>query len=88
MINWDMSNFLEHSLRIGSSIDELFYGCKNLKIIKMSSNFSDITKMISDCRNHQIFKAVPPGGTFYWKKGVNCDKLLSQLPVSWNRVME
>ena len=93
MINWDMSHLLDvnsrglYNPKIGS-INDLFYGCKNLKIIKMSSNFSDITKMISDCRNHQIFKDVPPGGTFYWKKGVNCDKLLSQLPVSWNRVME
>jgi len=99
MINWDMRNlyvqdksgFFSRYLNFKSkiqSIDHLFYGCKKLKLIKMSSNFSDINNLISEKDNTQIFIGLPPGGTFYWKKGVNCDKLLSQLPVSWNRVME
>ena len=97
MINWDMRNlYCENKSGIFSrlfkskiqSIDYLFYGCKKLKLIKMSSNFLDINNLISEKDNNQIFIGLPPGGTFYWKKGVNCDLLLSQLPVSWNRVME
>ena len=93
MINWDMSNLYiqntnEKDRQFEGSIENLFNGCNNLKQIKMSSNFSDIENLISEKRNTQIFKGLPPGGTFYWKKGVNCDKILCQLPVSWNRVME
>ena len=101
MINWDMSNFHyssnldkffqglvpKISETIIDSIYHLFYGCKNLKLIKMSSNFPNIKKLYFKAGN-EIFKDLPPGGSFYWKKGVNCDKLLSHLPVSWNRVME
>ena len=54
----------------------------------MSSNFANINNLIKEDENNEIFKGLPPGGTFYWKKGVNCDKLLSQLPVSWNRYTE
>ncbi len=94
MINWDMK--LLHISEVGwiskkyemKSINRLFYGCKNLKLIKMRSNFSNSKLFIFEESKNQIFKGLPPGGSFYWKKGVNCDKLLSQLPVSWNRVME
>ena len=94
MINWDMK--LLHISEVGifskkyemNSINRLFYGCKNLKLIKMRSNFSNSKLFIFEEKKNEIFKGLPPGGSFYWKKGVNCDKLLSQLPVSWNRVME
>ena len=94
MINWDMK--LLHISQVGwfskeyemNSINRLFYGCKNLKLIKMRSNFSNSKLFIFEEKKNEIFKGLPPGGSFYWKKGVNCDKLLSQLPVSWNRVME
>ena len=103
MLNWDMRNlyYEVYGSHFGysglfsifgkskkQSINYLFYGCKKLKLIKMSSNFRDIKNLITEKDNNQIFIGLPPGGTFYWKKGVNCDKLLSQLPVSWNRVME
>ena len=68
-----------------NSINYLFDGCKNLKLIKMSCNFMDINNLIYGDENNEIFKGLPPEGSFYWKKGLNCDKLLSQLPVSWNR---
>ena len=71
-----------------NSLNYLFYGCKNLKLIKMSCNFSNIDYLIYEDENNEIFKGLPSGGTFYWKKGINCDKLLSQLPVSWNRYTE
>ena len=71
-----------------NSLNYLFDGCHNLKKIKMSSNFANINNLIKEDENNEIFKGLPPGGTFYWKKGVNCDKLLSQLPVSWNRYTE
>jgi len=95
MINWDMK-LLHISEEVGifskkyemNSINRLFYGCKNLKLIKMRSNFSNSKLFIFEEKKNEIFKGLPPGGSFYWKKGVNCDKLLSQLPVSWNRVME
>ncbi len=35
-----------------------------------------------------IFQDLPENGIFVWKKGVNCNKLLKELPVSWNRSQE
>ena len=35
-----------------------------------------------------IFEGLPENGIFIWKKGVNCNELLKQLPVSWNRAQE
>ena len=63
----------------------LFDGCKSLKNIKMSSNFS---KDFIIGEKEKIFTGLPNGGTFTWKKGINCDNLLKLLPVSWNRVTE
>jgi len=80
MLNWDMSR-LERKKR--STINHLFDGCKSLKNIKMSSNFSK--GFIID---ENVFAGLPKGGTFTWKKGINCDNLLKFLPVSWNRVTE
>ena len=91
MINWDMSHLKKPEygflgiLIKPNSINYLFDGCKNLKTIKMSANFSDIDKLIYKDNNNEIFKGLSKYGNFYWKKGNNCDKLLSQLPVSWNR---
>ena len=82
MINWDMSR-LERKKRSG--INYLFDGCKSLKNIKMSSNFS---KDLIEDEDKNIFTGLPKGGTFTWKKGINCDSLLKLLPVSWNRVTE
>ena len=86
MINWNMRN-LENQGRMirTSTINYLFDGCKSLKNIKMSSNFS---KGFIINEYEKIFTGLPKGGTFTWKKGINCDNLLKLLPVSWNRVTE
>ena len=76
MINWNMKSINTH-------LSDLFNGCISLKNIKMSSNFSNLIEFSED-----IFEGLPKGGTFIWKKGVNCDELLSLLPVSWNRLQE
>jgi surface protein len=39
-------------------------------------------------RNEDIFKGLPENGSFIWRKGINCNKLLELLPVSWNRSQE
>ena len=74
MLNLDMKNINE--------IDYLFDGCSTLKNIKM--NFNNDKKLSFD----QIFKGLPEGGSFVWKKGTNCNELLKYLPVSWNRTQE
>ena len=89
MINWDMGR-LEHKeegflwTKIISAIDYIFDGCTRLKNIKMSSNFDNFFII----KEKNIFTGLPKGGTFTWKKGINCDRLLALLPVSWNRVTE
>jgi len=35
-----------------------------------------------------IFNGLPENGSFIWRKGINCNKLLELLPVSWNRSQE
>ena len=90
MINWDMSRLKNKRggflfLSRISGINYLFDGCKSLKNIKMSSNFS---KDLIEDKDKNIFTGLPKSGTFTWKKGINCDSLLKLLPVSWNRVTE
>jgi surface protein len=94
MINWDMSSikiiynnkywycFSNKKYELSC----LFEGCKNLKKIKMSSNFSDDAKQFL-CM-FDIFRGLPEGGKFYWRKGITCNQLLNQLPVSWKREQE
>ena len=84
MINWNMSSISIEKNNHG--INYLFYYCRNLKNIKMSSNFGNIEKEIE--KDNNIFKGLPDGGSFTWKKGINCNKLLSGLPVSWGRNQE
>ena len=76
MLNWDMRNVI--------NIESLFEGCSELKIIKM--NFNNNNQSIKGLRS--VFKGLPKGGSFIWKKGVDCDELLKNLPVSWNRSQE
>lgn len=76
-----------------SPITELFSGCKKLKTIKMSANFHNTPEFYQNGflfskRNIDIFKGIPENGIFIWKKGVKCDLLLQNLPVSWNRIQE
>jgi surface protein len=85
MINWDMSSLSgeEGFFRSKSPIYGLFNRCKHLKMIKMSSNFTDKSYGVNE-----IFIGLPKIGKFYWKKGVNCNNLLKELPVNWNREPE
>ena len=97
MINWDMSKILiQHKgFKLAlpflgkkiNSINCLFERCKNLRIIKMNSNFSNINNLIED-DTKEIFNGLPQSGTFYWKKGGNMDKLLQLLPANWKKIME
>ena len=92
MLNWDMNKIelIDQWISVftkTNGIDCLFYGCKKLNNIKMSSNFSGINNLEGD-ESRNIFEGLPQSGTFSWKKGVNCDNLLKFLPVSWNKLME
>ena len=76
MMNWDMKNI--------KNIKLLLNGCKSLKNIKINFN-----NEIASCdKKDEILDGLPEGGSFVWKRGVNCTKLLSLLPVSWNRMQE
>ena len=74
MLNWDMKNI--------KKIEYLFKGCSNLKNIKMNLNNN------RNLSFRYIFEGLPEGGSFVWKKGTNCNELLKELPVSWNRTQE
>ena len=74
MLNWDMKNI--------NDIDYLFSGCKSLKNIKMNFNNN------KNLSFKYTFNQLPEGGSFIWKKGINCNELLKHLPVSWNRTQE
>ena len=91
ILKWDMSKLKKVFNK--SPISELFFGCKKLKTIKMSANFRNIPEFYKNgflffVRNIDIFKGIPENGIFIWKKGVKCDLLLQNLPVSWNRIQE
>ena len=36
----------------------------------------------------KAFKDLPDGGSFIWKKGINCNDLLKYIPVILNRIQE
>lgn len=90
MLNWNFENL--HFIR------QLFFGCSNLKHIKM--NFNDKISLRTngwissnypykeDNSLKEVFKGLPEGGSFVWKKGINCNRILKHLPVSWNRTQE
>ena len=48
-------------------------------------NFNNKTECSKDLF---IFGGLPDGGSFVWKKGLNCNRFLEFLPVSWNRTQE
>ena len=86
MLNWDMKNV--------NDIDYLFNGCSLLKNIKMNFINNNPKCYEGKTNNYQqgiiypmvlAFEGLPKGGCFAWKKGLNCDKLLNCIPVSWNR---
>ena len=79
MLNWDMSSIKESNRPI---FFRLFSGCKKLKSIKMSGNHKNKD---FDMKNSRIFEDLPDNGSFTWKEGEECNKLLLVLPPSWNR---
>ena len=87
MLNWDMKNI--------NHIDNLFKDCLKLKRIKMNFNNNNPNCFEEkenwgefDYPGETVFKGLPEGGSFIWKKGANCNELLKYLPVSWNRTQE
>ena len=73
MLKWDMKNI--------NNIAGLFMECSNLKNIKMNFNNDKV-----ECSIYlYIFHGLPERGSFIWKKGINCNRLLELLPASWNR---
>ena len=86
MLNWDMKNI--------NNIDFLFYECEKLKSIKMNFNnnnnsiFEESGILGTYDKKINIFTGLPEEGSFIWKKGVNCNKLLKLLPESWNRAQK
>ena len=41
-----------------------------------------------DMKSSEIFEGLPDNGSFTWKKGNECNKLLSVLPPRWDRKPE
>ena len=89
MLNWDMHNI--------NDVDYLFSGCSQLKNIKMNFNNDNPKCYEGKTNSYQkgviypldlAFEGLPKAGEFIWKKGLNCDKLLNYIPVSWNRKEE
>ena len=86
MLNWDMKNI--------NNIEYLFDGCSKLKNIKMNFNnnnpkcFQEYYFFGNHNPREAVFRGLPEGGSFVWKKGTNCNELLKLLPVSWNKIQE
>ena len=74
MLNWDIKNI--------NNIIYLFGDCEKLRNIKMYFNNDKKLEFI------YTFYGLPEGGSFVCKKGTNCNELLKDLPVSWNRAQE
>ena len=84
LMKWNMYNISSYQ-----GISELFYGCKNLKKIKMSADFKNIEELFKDswgdkfCKK-DIFIGIPETGHFTYKKGVKCELLINELPKDWH----
>ena len=76
MLNWDMKNI--------KKIDGLFEECIKLKSIKMNFN----NNKAGFDKKSDILSGLPENGSFTWRKGVDCKRILKLLPESWNRSQE
>ena len=68
-----------------SGIDRLFFGCQNLKKIKMNTNINNINGVLNYTT---AFYGISENGSFIWKSGNRCDAILNKLPSSWNKSEE
>ena len=62
-------------------IERLFYGCQNLRMIKLNTNFNE--EIINKTN---IFEGIAKSGTFIYRKENKRNKLLEQLPYNWQRI--
>jgi len=68
-----------------SGIDRIFYGCQNLKQIKMNTKINNIN---GELNYTTAFCGISENGSFIWKSGNRCDAILDKLPLSWNKSEE
>ena len=92
ILNWDMSKI--ERKEFGNPIKKIFYGCEKLKLIKMNVNFIKKEDLKLEKNLYfdsiikiklKLFKGIADNGLFMWKKGLNCDFILEELPFNWNR---
>ena len=95
LINKRVDKMFENGLE--DEVDYLFSACSQLKNIKMNFNNDNQKCYEGKTNSYQTgiiyplnlaFEGLPKAGEFIWKKGLNCDKLLNYIPVSWNRKEE
>ena len=68
-----------------SGIDRLFFGCQNLKQIKMNTNINNFN---NELNYTTAFCGISEKGSFIWKSGNRCDAILDKLPLNWNKSEE
>ena len=103
MLNWDMnkigmedmrglfagcSNLKSIKMNFDSEKKVEKEKYENINICFKSYIYDVETKKKKSCYIKEVFVGLPENGIFIWKKGVNCNKLLKDLPVSWNRSQE
>ena len=72
--SWDFKNM--------NNINYLFCGCKNLTRIRMS--FNNNIKMYFK----HVFDGLPKSGSFIFDKELDCKRLLKELPLNWDKIIE
>ena len=101
MLNWDMNKIemddIEGLFANCSNLKSIkmnFDSEKKVKRLKDESinvcfkSYIHDMKEMTPLYSESVFEGLPENGIFIWKKGVNCNKLLEKLPVSWNRSQE
>ena len=100
MLNWDMNKIgMEDieglfadcsnlkSIKMNFDSEKKFKRLKEVNINICFKSYIGATRL-EETKSGIIFDCLPENGIFIWKKGVNCNKLLKDLPVSWNRSQE
>ena len=83
MLNLDLNNLRNTGFLFWRKkcIDRLFYGCNNLRMIKLNTNFNE--EIVNYTNN---FEGIPESGTFIYRKENKRNMLLGQLPYNWQRI--